>query len=168
MYKKIETFLAEDIRGSFRKISGGAHLPLIKQVFLSDSRPDVFRGFHYYAPENAGNRLIYVIAGSLVDYALDLREESFGQLHQFKLSVGDSVFVPWYMAHGFHTRTGCSLLYNFDVGHIPSHDRAINASSIFALNFFNTCIRSERDEGAVCLKREFHSILINANDGVNR
>lgn len=68
------------------------------------SKKGALRGLHYQS-KNSQAKLIHVIAGTLFDVALDLREDSstYGQYHVELLTASDNkvVFIPEGFAHGF-------------------------------------------------------------------
>ena len=82
---------------------------LFNTMFVQDnmsvSHRGVFRGLHYQCGEWAQAKLVRVLKGSVIDFIVDLREESktYGKFEYFELSEHNkkSLFVPSYFAHGF-------------------------------------------------------------------
>jgi len=78
---------------------------LFVQDNLSISKKGVFRGLHYQTGLNGQAKLVRVIKGSVIDFIVDLREESetYGKFDFFELNDRTklSLFVPPYFAHGF-------------------------------------------------------------------
>jgi dTDP-4-dehydrorhamnose 3,5-epimerase len=82
---------------------------LFSAMFVQDnvsvSRKGVFRGLHYQVGDFAQAKLVRVLRGSVIDFIVDLREESknYGKFEYFELNDKNnlSLFVPPYFAHGF-------------------------------------------------------------------
>lgn len=82
---------------------------LIQTYFVQDnlsySKKGVFRGLHYQVGDWSQAKLIRVLKGRVIDFIVDLREESdtFGKFEFFDLNDRDgySLFIPPYFAHGF-------------------------------------------------------------------
>lgn len=71
----------------------------------SFSKKGVIRGLHFQHAPYAQGKLVRVIAGRVLDVAVDLRPESqtFGKFELFELdaSNGTMVYIPEGFAHGF-------------------------------------------------------------------
>lgn len=67
----------------------------------------VLRGLHFQAPPKAQGKLVRVVRGSVLDIALDIRENSptYGQHVSFLLSADNKqqAYIPEGFAHGFVT-----------------------------------------------------------------
>jgi len=78
---------------------------LFVQDNLSVSKKGVFRGLHYQTGNSSQSKLVRVIKGSVIDFIVDLRENSknYGKFEYFELNDRNklSLFVPPYFAHGF-------------------------------------------------------------------
>jgi len=82
---------------------------LIQTYFVQDnisySKKGVFRGLHYQVGDWSQAKLVRVLKGRVIDFIVDLREESetFGKFEFFDLDDRDgySLFIPPYFAHGF-------------------------------------------------------------------
>jgi dTDP-4-dehydrorhamnose 3,5-epimerase len=82
---------------------------LFSAMFVQDnvsvSRKGVFRGLHYQVGDFAQGKLVRVLRGSVLDFIVDLREDSknYGKFEYFELNDRNnlSLFVPPYFAHGF-------------------------------------------------------------------
>src|ERR1035437_8695910 len=121
MFKRIETNLPgvavikprvfEDERGGFVKTY---HAGLFrdmglelepKEEFFSISRKGVIRGMHFQMPPSAHAKLVYCIAGRILDVVLDLRRSSgcYGSVFCSEISGvnREMVFIPAGCAHGF-------------------------------------------------------------------
>jgi len=115
----IEPAVFEDARGFFMETyhlgkyrEAGIAGPFV-QDNLSHSRRDTLRGLHYQLQHPQG-KLIQVLAGEILDIAVDIRRGSpaFGQWTRVRLSSEDrrQVYVPDGFAHGF-----CVLSESADV-----------------------------------------------------
>ena len=103
----IEENIYEDNRGKFlqvwdeisysdkKKISNltqNTDDSLIQTYFVQDnvsySKEGVFRGLHYQVGDWSQAKLVRVLKGSVIDFVVDLREESntFGKFEYFELS----------------------------------------------------------------------------------
>lgn len=78
---------------------------LFVQDNLSLSKKGVFRGLHYQVGNFSQAKLVRVLKGSVVDFIVDLREDSktYGTFEYFELNDRnkESLFIPPYFAHGF-------------------------------------------------------------------
>ena len=98
------TFL--DNRGSFTPLS----LNLFDEkwvqsnISVNDKR-NTFRGLHFQKGEFAQAKLLKVIYGEIIDYVVDMREDSedYMKLQEFKLTRNNALLVPRGFAHGFIT-----------------------------------------------------------------
>jgi dTDP-4-dehydrorhamnose 3,5-epimerase len=105
----------------------------IRETFVQDnhsfSGKNVLRGLHYQIQQPQG-KLVRVIAGEILDVAVDLRRSSpaFGQWESFKLS-GDNKLMLWIpsgFAHGFCvTASETHALYKTTDFYAPEHERTI-------------------------------------------
>ena len=109
----IEPKVWEDPRGyffeSFHQQRYAEHG--INEGFIQDnqskSQKGVLRGLHYQNPPFAQGKLVQVIAGAVLDVAVDIRKESptYGQHVSIELSGRDKkqFWIPTGFAHGFVT-----------------------------------------------------------------
>jgi len=78
---------------------------LFVQDNLSKSKLGVFRGLHYQTGNFPQSKLVRVLKGSVIDFIVDLREDSktYGKFEFFELNDKNnmSLFIPSYFAHGF-------------------------------------------------------------------
>lgn len=144
MFKRKKIFIHKDKRGDFKKFFDNNIC--IKQSFLTTSKKNVFRGFHYYKKRNSSGRYIYVIEGKIVDYLVDLRKKNFGKLYKKIILCNDSFlyFLPSYCAHGFLALKKTKIIYFFKKKHIKKLDCGFNFKSILP-QLSNKIIVSKKD-----------------------
>ena len=81
----------------------------ITNEFVQDnqscSKKNVARGFHFQNPPYDQAKLVRVVKGSVIDYAMDLRKSSktYGQVTYVKLTDGNfrQFYIPRGFAHAF-------------------------------------------------------------------
>jgi len=96
----------------------------------SKSAKGVLRGLHFQIPPFAQAKLVRVIAGSVLDVAVDIRKASktFGQYVAAELTSKNKhqLFVPRGFAHGFVVLSkSATFLYKVDNRYSPKHERGI-------------------------------------------
>ncbi|MDD3262787.1 MAG: dTDP-4-dehydrorhamnose 3,5-epimerase [Candidatus Absconditabacteria bacterium] len=105
----------------------------ISSVFVQDnhskSSKGVLRGFHFQT-QNTQAKLVRVFAGSVLDFAIDLRKNSqtFGKYIMEVLSAENKkqLFVPKGFAHGFLTlEDNTEFVYKCDDYYNPKADGGI-------------------------------------------
>jgi dTDP-4-dehydrorhamnose 3,5-epimerase len=105
----------------------------IHEAFVQDnhsfSGKNVLRGLHYQLQQPQG-KLIRVVAGEILDVALDLRRSSptFGQWESFRLSGENKrmLWVPVGFAHGFRVAMpNTHVLYKTTDFYAPEHERTV-------------------------------------------
>ncbi len=99
------------------------------QANISYSEQGVLRGLHYQYPQPQG-KLVYVLAGSVFDVAVDIRHGSptFGQWVGAELSAENhhQLWVPEGFAHGFQVLSGnTTFAYFCTRKYHPEYDAAI-------------------------------------------
>lgn len=93
-----------------------------------------FRGLHYQNPFPQ-TKLLKVIQGSIIDFVVDLRAESFGKFHGFPMQAGEMVYVPAGFAHGFLTTEPDTIVqYMVDEDYRPEFEGSIIWSSVPEVN----------------------------------
>lgn len=105
----------------------------LKVNFVQDnhsrSAKHVLRGLHYQI-EQAQGKLVRVVAGEVVDVAVDLRRHSpyFGQYVARRLSADnhEQMWIPAGFAHGFYVLSdSADFLYKTTDYYAPEHERTI-------------------------------------------
>jgi dTDP-4-dehydrorhamnose 3,5-epimerase len=117
----IEPKVFSDDRGYFfesfskQKMNGeGLDLNFV-QDNISKSRKGTVRGLHYQVGENAQGKLCQVIAGEVLDIAVDIRfgSPTFGKYFSIKLSGENhsQLWIPPGFAHGFSVLSDEAVFY---------------------------------------------------------
>jgi dTDP-4-dehydrorhamnose 3,5-epimerase len=105
----------------------------VSVVFVQDnhssSSVNVVRGLHYQIKQPQG-KLIRVIAGEILDVAVDMRRssENFGRWEAVRLSAENKrmLWVPAGFAHGFLVLSPCAdVLYKATDYYAPAHERTL-------------------------------------------
>lgn len=96
----------------------------------SKSKKWVFRGFHFQT-QNTQTKLVRVIAGSVLDFAIDIRKDSptYGKYVMVELSGKNKkqLLVPQGFAHGFLTlEDDTEFVYKCDDFYSPEFDGGIS------------------------------------------
>ncbi|MEQ9142882.1 MAG: dTDP-4-dehydrorhamnose 3,5-epimerase [Parvibaculaceae bacterium] len=127
----------EDDRGYFVETYNAARLAEhgIAPVFVQDNQslsrePGTIRGLHFQTPPFAQAKLVRVVAGAILDVAVDIRKGSptFGKHVTAELSAenGHQLFLPAGFAHGFCTLAPDTVLtYKVDAHYSAAHDAGI-------------------------------------------
>ncbi|MGG4034641.1 dTDP-4-dehydrorhamnose 3,5-epimerase [Paenibacillus cisolokensis] len=135
--KLIEPTVFGDHRGFFMESynesayhKAGIHYRFIQDNHSLSVEAGVLRGLHYQLHPKAQAKLVRVIAGSIFDVVVDIRQGSptYGQWEGFQLSAQNKLqlLVPQGFAHGFCTlEPNCEVLYKVDEFYSPEHDRGI-------------------------------------------
>lgn len=129
-----------DQRGDFVKtfhVEAYAELGInftVAEEFYSVSRKNVLRGMHFQLPPHDHAKVVYCVAGRVLDVVLDLRKNSstFGKSLGVEMGVGEHriLYIPPGFAHGFLALEDNSLMiYQTSTTHAPSHDAGIRWDS---------------------------------------
>lgn len=156
--KVLQPFVSVDERGEFVKPFHEGQLAAhgismtLREEFFSISSAGVLRGMHFQVPPRAHQKLVYCIAGRVLDVLLDLRAASpaFGRSAAFELSAVNRhiAYIPVGIAHGFLSLEDDScVIYKTDAVHAPDCDKGIRWDSfgfVWPLDGISPLI-SERD-----------------------
>jgi dTDP-4-dehydrorhamnose 3,5-epimerase len=96
----------------------------------SKSTKGILRGLHYQLPPYTQAKLVRVIKGSVLDVAVDIRQNSdtFGQYISLILSEENKkqLFIPRGFAHGFVVLSEEAIFsYKVDNNYAPQHEQTI-------------------------------------------
>lgn len=132
-----EPRIFEDARGYFmetwRAEDFDEHIGR-KVVFVQDNQSKssrgVLRGLHYQKGEDSQAKLVRVIQGTVVDVAVDLRQNSptFGKYVAVELSDKNQrqLFIPRGFAHGFQVLSDTAVFtYKVDNRYAPESEASI-------------------------------------------
>ena len=145
-----------DLRGTFIKTY---HRDLFRELgipftpaeeFFSTSHRNVVRGMHYQTPPAAHDKLVYCVAGAVLDVVVDLRKGvNYGRVFSQPLDETrrEMLFIPKGCAHGFlATSESATLVYQTETVHTPACDGGVLWSSLDFEWPVNNPILSERDQ----------------------
>lgn len=134
-----EAFGADDARGGFRKHFssswGDAFTEFTaREFFYSMSHRGVLRGMHLQTGTAAHAKIVFCIAGEVLDVLVDLRAgPAFGATYARTLSADNrnSILVPPGVAHGFLTLSGSATVgYLTTTPHDATHDTGVRWDSL--------------------------------------
>jgi dTDP-4-dehydrorhamnose 3,5-epimerase len=171
----IENRIFTDERGLFSETFNEALFRLntgLNIQFVQDnesiSHKNVFRGFHFQIPPKSQAKLIRVVHGAIIDFAIDLRASSnkFGCIYSIELTGENKkqFYIPEGFAHGFialedHTIVNykCSQYYS------PESERSLlfndaNLSVKWPIPLENLIVSDKDKKGQ--LLTEFSDIFI--------
>lgn len=126
-----------DHRGSFcetytrdRFIEHGIACDFVQDNQSRSATAGTVRGLHFQTPPMAQDKLIRVLAGRILDVAVDLRRSSpsYGRFVAEELSAdnGKQLLVPVGFAHGFCTlEPDTIVLYKVTNSYSPAHDSGV-------------------------------------------
>lgn len=133
---------------------------------LSCSRKGTLRGMHYQIRPHAMGKIVRVMAGSVYDVAVDLREGSphVGQWVGEELTSenGRALWVPEGFAHGFVAlEDNTVVLYKCTAEHAPESERSLHyADPDVGIEWpVEPTVVSEKDEAAPPLNEAGHNFV---------
>ena len=132
----LKPLVFEDDRGYFMEIFRAnvfnTHGPKTTYVQQSESKSKygVIRGLHYQLPPHAQTKIVRVVAGKVIDVAVDIRRDSpaFGRHVSVELSSGNKhmLVIPRGFAHGFAVLSDSAIInYMVDNYYAPGSERGI-------------------------------------------
>lgn len=160
--------LFEDDRGSFSETysARALHAAGIAASFVQDNQSfsrnaGTVRGLHFQAPPHAQAKLVRVVAGAILDVAVDIRKGSatFGRSILIELSARNrrQFFIPEGFLHGFVTLTpDTEVVYKCTDFYSPACDRSVRFDDPdLAIDWgvtLETATLSDKDRAAPFLK----------------
>ena len=135
--KLIQPVRHGDARGYFSEVyrddalrEAGIDIRFVQDNQSMSAAAGVLRGLHFQTPPMAQAKLIRVLAGSIVDVAVDIRRGSphFGKHVAVVLSAaeGNQLLVPEGFAHGFRTlEPNSTVIYKVNNHYSPENDRGL-------------------------------------------
>ena len=123
-----------DLRGSFVKTY---HAEIFSNLgisfspaesFITTSGLGVIRGMHYQSDIHAHDKLVYCLAGKILDVIVDIRSSKSQFNRPISITLDSkhncAVFIPKGYAHGFLSQCENSvLLYQTSKVHSPKNDK---------------------------------------------
>jgi dTDP-4-dehydrorhamnose 3,5-epimerase len=128
------------------------------EEFHSVSLKGALRGLHFQLPPYDHAKMVYCIAGTIVDAVLDLRigSPTFRQFHMQELNDESckALYMPNGCAHGFYVKSdAATIIYKVTTVHSPEHDTGILWNSAGIPWPDKTPIISERDKSFIQLSQ---------------
>ncbi|HYM73851.1 MAG TPA: dTDP-4-dehydrorhamnose 3,5-epimerase [Stellaceae bacterium] len=135
--KLIQPVRHGDARGFFSEIfradlltRHGIDAGFVQENHSLSAVPGVVRGLHFQIAPMAQAKLLRVVAGAILDVAVDIRRGSpnYGRHVAVVLSAaeGHQLYVPEGFAHGFCTlEPNSELVYKVNRYYSPEHDRGL-------------------------------------------
>lgn len=129
-------FVFEDARGSFVKPFHEGQLEelgirmTVREQFFTISAAGVLRGMHFQVPPHAHDKLVYCLAGRVLDVVLDLRKDSptYGKAAGVELSAANRhvIHIPVGFGHGFLSlEDGSCMVYTTGEIHCADCDKGV-------------------------------------------
>lgn len=101
------------------------------QSNISISKKWTFRGLHHQLGVYSQSKKIMVVKGSIIDFAVDLHKNNFGEAYQFRMVPGDSVIIPAGFAHGFLAlENDTTIHYLVNNVYAPPYEVSFNWKSV--------------------------------------
>jgi dTDP-4-dehydrorhamnose 3,5-epimerase len=132
----LKPLVFEDSRGYFMELfranvfnARGPKTTYVQQS-ESKSRYGVIRGLHYQLPPHAQTKIVRVVAGKVIDVAVDIRRDSpaFAKHVSVELSSDNKhmLLIPRGFAHGFAVLSDSAIInYMVDNYYAPESERGI-------------------------------------------
>lgn len=154
-------FMEEYMFDRYSKL--GVNTCFVQDNISFSKKRGTFRGFHWQNDPMAQAKLVTVIKGAVIDFAIDLRKNSPSYLEHVEVELNDinkrQLFIPKGFAHGFLTITDDVIFFykedncfsKIDEGGLRYSDTAININLNKYFDSPNLII-SEKDKTLPFLK----------------
>jgi len=131
----------DDARGRFVKVfheqifaAQGLETRFAEEYY-SVSHKNVIRGLHFQLPPMDHVKMVYCVAGEVMDAVVDLRTGSptYGQCALFELSAAKAncIYISKGMAHGFCARSDQAIMvYKVSTIYSSAHDAGVLWNSV--------------------------------------
>ncbi len=148
-----------DARGAFIKTyhtdlfrEAGIPAFTLREEFFSVSQKDVLRGMHFQVPPHDHAKIVYCVAGAVLDVVVDIRRSSrtYGEHARVDLTADNRkiLYIPKGFAHGFLSMAdGTTMIYKTDAIYAPEHDTGIRWDRFGFTWPVAAPVVSERDRG---------------------
>lgn len=108
----------------------GMHFQFVQDNHSYSSTKGVLRGLHYQLEPRAQTKLLRVVRGAILDFAVDIRKSSPTFLKWVSLEISaakwNQILIPVGFAHGFVTlEDNTEVIYKVTEFFSPEHDRSI-------------------------------------------
>lgn len=115
-----------------------------------DSLPMTLRGLHYQTPDAPMGKLVRVLQGEILDFAVCMWGDCKGAWHGIPMTPETGwLWVPPNYAHGFCTMDGAKVLYKATGGFHPEYAGGVRASSVPGIPLNQECwLMSDTDRYA--------------------
>lgn len=156
-----------DNRGVFAPlplIFGDSKIEILRKNWIQSNisynpKKGTFRGMHLQLEPYVQAKLVKVINGSIIDFVVDLREDSedYLKVQHFYVSNNEEVYVPRGFAHGFITTEDNTVVqYLVDNNYSKSAECSIKWDSIPEIKNIVSSVEteliiSEKDENALTM-----------------
>lgn len=126
------------------------------EEYYSVSHQGVLRGMHFQTPPYEHFKLVYCLAGKVLDAIVDLRigSPTYKESATFELSAefGNMLYIAPGMAHGFYALTDEVVMqYKVTTGYVPEHDGGIRWDSAGIPWLDSAPVISDRDSCLLAL-----------------
>jgi dTDP-4-dehydrorhamnose 3,5-epimerase len=159
-----------DHRGTFTPLSLNSYDKEWLQSNISIN-PQMFtlRGLHFQVGDKAQSKLIKVITGSIVDFIVDIREDSpeYMKLYHYNMVSGSELLVPRGFAHGFMTTQPNTVVqYLVDNVYSPESEGSIywkEIEGLYDVLNFASYFKELEDEDIIMSVKDYKTINFKLN-----
>lgn len=139
--KYIKNVFIKDKRGFLNKFLDSKKLKklnfkIVESQISYNKKKNIFRGFYMQIGKSVERKLITLISGKAIWFAVDLRKRSkkFGYVHNIKLSKLNTVYIPKGFAHGSLSLSPSMIQISVDNNYDQKNSIGININDS-ELNF---------------------------------